>query len=211
MKPAVIVVHGLYLHALFTRRWQTHLRGAGYQVYGFNYRSISRTLSEAAHELSEFISAIPNEKIHCVGHSLGGLLIMQMLHEFPQGRVRRVVLVGSPYCNAHVPKLLAGHAIGRVLLGNAMAQWAAQKTFATPAVDIGVIAGSRPFGLGRLVAPGIPEPHDGTVAVDETTVPGMMGRIVLPVTHTQMLFSKQVMRQMENFLNAGKFEHAAEA
>ncbi|MGB9150479.1 MAG: hypothetical protein WCB36_09555, partial [Burkholderiales bacterium] len=58
-----------------------------------------------------------------------------------------------------------------------------------------------------LVAPGIPSPHDGTVAVIETAVPGMADRIILPVTHTQMLFSRQVMKQIVAFFRRGKFEH----
>lgn len=209
MKPAVIVVHGLYLHTFCMQYWQGRLRAAGYDVYGFNYKSMSEDLSSAACDFAKFISTVPNQTIHCVGHSLGGLLIMQMLHEFPQPRVQRAVLVGSPYQKAHVPYALANHAAGRFILGKAMKQWIAQKSFASPPAEIGVIAGSRPYGLGRLVAPGIPKPHDGTVAVSETTLPGMKDKIVLPVTHTQMLFSKKVMQQMENFLRSGKFDHAS--
>jgi pimeloyl-ACP methyl ester carboxylesterase len=208
MKPVVIVVHGLYLHTFCMQHWQAHLRAAGFDVVGFNYQSMSQDLSVAARKLAQFITALPNATIHCVGHSLGGLLIMQMLHEFPQPRVQRVVLVGSPYRQAHVPLSLASHTFGRFILGKAMRQWITQPEFALPNMEIGVIAGSRPFGLGRLVAPGIVKPHDGTVAVVETEVTGMKDKIVLPVTHTQMLFSKKVMQQMENFLRNAKFEHA---
>ncbi len=209
MKPAVIVVHGLYLHAFCMQFWRMHLRAAGNEVFGFNYHSMSRTLSHSARELSEFIATLENDTIYCVGHSLGGLVIMQMLHEWPQSRVRRVVLVGTPYQAAHVPQALARHAVGRFILGKAMRQWIAQASFTTPSVEVGVIAGSRPFGLGRVVALGIPAPHDGTVAVAETHVSGMADKIVLPVTHTQMLFSSSVVKQMQSFLHNGKFDHTA--
>jgi pimeloyl-ACP methyl ester carboxylesterase len=209
MKPAVIVVHGLYLHTFCMQYWQGRLRAAGYDVYGFNYKSMSQDLSVAARNLAEFITTLPNATIHCVGHSLGGLLILQMLHEFPQPRVQRAVLVGAPYRKAHVPLSLASHSFGRFILGKAMKQWIAQEAFATPLVDIGIIAGNRPYGLGRLVAPGIVKPHDGTIAVAETTLPGMKDKIVLSVTHTQMLFSKKVMQQMENFLRNSQFDHAS--
>jgi hypothetical protein len=36
-------------------------------------------------------------------------------------------------------------------------------------------------------------------------VPRMAGHVVLPVTHTQMLFSQSVMQQMEFFLLNGRF------
>jgi pimeloyl-ACP methyl ester carboxylesterase len=209
VKPAVIVVHGLYLHAFCMQFWRMHLRAAGNDVFGFNYSSMSQTLSDSAHKLSDLIATLENETVYCVGHSLGGLLIMQMLHEYPQARVRRAVLVGSPYQKAHVPQALARHAFGRFILGKAMQQRIAQPAFPPLPLEIGVIAGSRPYGLGRLVAPGIPTPHDGTVAVAETAVPGLADRIVLPVTHTQMLFSSLVMHQMENFLANGRFDHLA--
>ncbi|MEY4729049.1 MAG: hypothetical protein RL020_207 [Pseudomonadota bacterium] len=208
MKPAVIVVHGLYLHTFCMWQWQAYLRAAGYDVYGFNYPSMSQDLSAAARRLAELIASLPHQTIYCVGHSLGGLVTLQMLHEFPQPRVQRVVLVGSPYRKAHVPLILASHRFGRLILGKAMKQWITQAEFVLPKIEIGVIAGSRPFGLGRLVAPGIVKPHDGTVAVAETDVPGMKDKIVLPVTHTQMLFSTIVMQQMDRFFHNGKFERA---
>ncbi len=207
MKPAVIVVHGLYLHAFCMQFWRMHLRAAGYEVFGFNYPSMSQPLTDSARQLSDFIATLDNETIYCVGHSLGGLLIMQMLHEFPQARVRRVVLVGSPYQKAHVPQALARHALGRFILGKAIRQWMAQPPLTLSSAEVGVVAGNRPYGLGRLVAPGIPVPHDGTVAVAETDVPGMTDKMVFPVTHTQMLFSAMVMKHMENFLRHGKFDH----
>jgi hypothetical protein len=58
-----------------------------------------------------------------------------------------------------------------------------------------------------VLAPGVPRPHDGTVAVLETDVPAMRDKIVLPVTHTQMLLSKSVMREIASFLRDGKFSH----
>lgn len=208
MKPAVVMVHGLYLHAIYMRLWQTHLRNAGYDVYGFNYASVKGTLLSSARELADFVARLENRQVHCVGHSLGGLLIMQMLQHFPDSRVKRVVLVGSPYQPAHVPTTLTRSRVGRFIMGQVMVAWTRQAPLIPPGrLEIGVIAGDRPIGLGRLVAPGIPSPHDGTVAVIETAVPGMVDRIILPVTHTQMLFSRQVMKQIAAFFRRGKFEH----
>ncbi|MGB8338753.1 MAG: alpha/beta fold hydrolase [Burkholderiales bacterium] len=210
MKSAVVVVHGLYLNAFCTRLWQNHLRDAGYDAYGFEYDSFKNSLSDSAEKLAEYVSNIKNEQIFCVGHSLGGLLIMQMLKELPDSRIRRLVLVGSPYQQSHVAGILSHSRVGRMIMGKAMLQWTLQgPVIPPPGVEVGVIAGKRPVGSGRLVAPGIPSPHDGTVAVAETAVPGMADRVVLPVTHTQMLFSRLVMRHMEYFLRNGFFERAA--
>ncbi len=210
MKPAVILVHGLYLNTYSTWFWQRHLTNAGFDAQSFGYATIRRTLAENALALAGLIKNSPNQEIHCVGHSLGGLVILHMLRDFPDSRIKRVVLAGPPYQDAHVPVRLARSRVGRFIMGKSMLDWVAHGSVA-PAerLQVGVIAGDTPVGLGLLVAPSIPTPHDGTVAVVETTVPGMADRIVLPVTHTQMLFSALVMKQMECFLRNGQFEHRA--
>jgi hypothetical protein len=72
--------------------------------------------------------------------------------------------------------------------------------------DVGVIAGSRPFGLGRIVVPGLPAPSDGVVSAAETRLPAMRDHIVLNVSHSGMLISRAVMRQICAFLRDGAFE-----
>ena len=70
-----------------------------------------------------------------------------------------------------------------------------------------MIAGTRGVGLGRLVAPDLPQPNDGAVAVSETQLAAARDRLELPVSHTGMLFSRQVSRQVRAFLRYGRFEH----
>ncbi|MGH8635321.1 MAG: hypothetical protein ACRET7_14475, partial [Burkholderiales bacterium] len=73
--------------------------------------------------------------------------------------------------------------------------------------DIGVIAGRLPLGIGRLVAPDLPAPSDGVVSVVETRLPAMRDHIVLNVSHSGMLISRAVSRQICAFLREGKFVH----
>jgi hypothetical protein len=56
-----------------------------------------------------------------------------------------------------------------------------------------------------MVAPDLPAPHDGTISVSETHVPGEHEHIVLPVSHTQMVVSVLVVRQVCEFLRRGSF------
>jgi hypothetical protein len=73
--------------------------------------------------------------------------------------------------------------------------------------DIGVIAGSVPLGIGRVIAPDLPAPSDGVISVEETRVPGMRDHIVLDVNHSGMLISRAVAHQICAFLRDGMFEH----
>lgn len=70
--------------------------------------------------------------------------------------------------------------------------------------ELGVIAGTRPLGVGRL-APGLGRPNDGTVAVAETKLVGMTDYAELPVTHTWLLYSRPAARQVCAFLATGRF------
>ncbi|MBC7803327.1 MAG: acetyltransferase, partial [Candidatus Parcubacteria bacterium] len=69
---------------------------------------------------------------------------------------------------------------------------------------LGVIAGTLPLGLGRVLGR-LPGMNDGVVCLDETEVEGMAERLVLRVGHSAMLISATVAAQTSAFLSHGKF------
>ena len=181
------------------------LRGGGFNVVHFSYSSLARTVSENAARLHTLLTSLNTPIVHLVGHSLGGLVILRVLQDFPDSPPGRVVLLGTPYAGSYVARTVAGHAATRWLLGKSFdgglqgngPQWPGRR-------ELGVIAGSRSLGLGWL-APGLAKPNDGTVAVAETHVPGATGQIVLPVSHTGMLLSAPVAGAVCDFLQNGRF------
>ncbi len=70
--------------------------------------------------------------------------------------------------------------------------------------DLGVIAGNLARGVGRLWGT-LEGPSDGTVLVAETQLVGAEDHLVLPVSHTGMVFSKAVASAAGRFLSTGKF------
>ncbi len=73
------------------------------------------------------------------------------------------------------------------------------------AAQLGIIAGTRPRGLGSLLAP-FNGPNDGTVAVAETYLEGATDRCEMPVSHTAIVWSPQVAEQVAFFLEHGRFD-----
>ena len=69
-----------------------------------------------------------------------------------------------------------------------------------------MIAGNSGRGLGRFFGR-LSGANDGTVAITETLLPGMADHIVLPTSHSGMLLSPAVSRQVIAFLRAGRFVH----
>jgi hypothetical protein len=70
--------------------------------------------------------------------------------------------------------------------------------------DLGIIAGDLSLGLGRLFGD-VAVPNDGTISVDETKLVGATDHIVLPISHTGMLFSTETAKQTARFLTHGRF------
>jgi len=95
-------------------------------------------------------------------------------------------------------RYLLGRSVRDGLDGH-LPEWRASK-------ELGVIAGSINIGLGRFV-PGLSGVGDGTVTLDESRLEGMTDHVTLPVSHTAMLFSAVVSRQVCAFLQYGQFEH----
>jgi hypothetical protein len=107
---------------------------------------------------------------------------------------------------SRVARTVAHWSIGPQLMGSLAARELTRhdtRVWRSPR-ELGIIAGSRSAGLGRLFAE-LPAPNDGTVCVDETKLAGANEHIVLDVSHTGMLVSSPVAASVAAFLRTGRF------
>ena len=95
--------------------------------------------------------------------------------------------------------MLLGH--NRSLLEQGLERWEGPR-------EVGVIAGRLPLGLGAMLGQLAGE-HDGTVAVEETRLPGVADHCVVEANHTGLLFSQEVARLVTAFLRHGHFDTTA--
>lgn len=196
------------MHGLVLAPYQYWLEKEGFAVRRFSYPSWSRNLEQNAALLARFVAATPGRRIHLVCHSLGGLVALIMLGKHRDPRIRRLVLMGTPFADSHCGRYLADRAALSPFLGHSMRDWLARaKPLVPESIDIGVIAGTRRWGLGCVI-PGLQLPNDGVVAVEETRLPEAKDTIVLPVSHSGMLISPLCAEQAANFLKTGAFIHA---
>jgi pimeloyl-ACP methyl ester carboxylesterase len=98
----VILVHGLAASPTCWFALRRALRGQGRTVMSFDYTPWARSVDELADRLVEAVTDLlvvtGADKVHLVGHSLGGVIIAQALSRDPlAGRVDLVVTLGSPF------------------------------------------------------------------------------------------------------------------
>ena len=205
----VILLHGIWMHGITMLPLARRLRAEGFSVETIDYPSVVGTWTDTATRLREHWLGLAGNTVHVVGHSLGGMLAAQVAADqadLPKGRV---VCLGSPLNGSAAASRLLSIPGGRWLMGQSapvldkgLARWSSAR-------PLGIIAGSRPLGLGSLLG-GLPRPHDGTVSVEETRLPGADAHCIVETSHNGLLFSAEVASLTANFLRDGRFAQPVE-
>lgn len=211
-ETVVVLLSGLWTPAWVMLLLQRRIERAGLRCVRFGYASARMGLEENSRCLASFVRALGSPRVCIVGHSLGGVIALHAAAAHALANVRRIVMMGSPYGDSYAARSLARWSFGRWMLGRTVPAWLAGTRPCPPqGVEVGVITGTLAVGLGTLVAPDMPRPHDGVIRAQETRVPGMTAHVELSVSHIGMAFSKRVGRLVVRFLLHGRFEPAGQA
>lgn len=204
MTPPVLLLHGIWMRGFTLASLARRLREAGFaSVDTFDYASVGGTPVAATERLADRIAARTGV-VHLVGHSLGGMLAVDLAGRAAVKNCGRVVCLGSPLLGSAAARGIARlpamrWAMGRSadVLVNGFERWQGEG-------DLGVIAGRMPIGLGRLVGV-LDGPHDGTVSIAETRLPGITDHCVVDASHAGLVFSAEVAELTAAFLRSGRF------
>ena len=200
----VVLVHGLWYGQLGLTLLRRRLVRAGFDCHGFSYPTLRRPMATNARALYEFARRFDSGPLDFVGHSLGGLLILRMLDEFGGLPSGRVVLLGSPVRGSAVASEATGWPLIRPLVGQAKTALEYGYSAAPTDRQTGIVMGTGHVGVGRLFR-NLDSPSDGVVAVDECRLEGATDELILPVTHTGLVTSRQAADAVARFLDTGRF------
>lgn len=203
-RAAVILVHGLWMPGTEMVLLRRRLRAAGFTPAPFRYKSVTRSLTDNAEALAEFAQSVPADTLHFVGHSLGGVLVLDMLNAHPEVQAASAVLLGAPVRGCLAGRRLGGARLGRWMMGACRVRWGEREARWRREAPLGVVAGTLPLGLGRVLGR-LPDANDGVVRVAETEVEGMAARALLAQGHSMLIVSAAVQAMLERFLASGKF------
>ncbi|MEL6125480.1 MAG: alpha/beta fold hydrolase [Pseudomonadota bacterium] len=208
----VAVIHGLGRGRGSMRLLAERLRREGFAPVLPDYASTQLSVEEAERDvLSQIRAAVPEgDRLHLVGHSLGGVLALRLKVGALSGRARRVVQLGSPNGGS----ALASFAKSVPVIGDVMGPATEQigeadlgpLTLAPDRQkDLGIIAGragwlpyTRQFGLDTE--------NDGKVTVESALSVPHGNALVLDVGHMMLPLSSGAARQTIAFLRSGRFD-----
>ncbi len=201
--PRVLLVHGIWNAKAWLAPFAMRLRREGLAPSLFGYDSVFSEPERAQERLIAYLRKHPVEWL--VGHSLGGLIILEALRQAPELPVTRVVCLGSPLRGSAVAAAIGAKAPLSLLLGRSRSFL---ETGCAPwdgPAAVGVVAGDRARGVGGWLAR-MDEVSDGTVNLAETRLPGLTDHCTVAASHSGLVLSAEVARQTAAFLHRGRFD-----
>lgn len=205
-KKAVIIVHGLFMNQLVMKFLENKLTVFGYKVYNYSYNT-TKFSNQTIEDFKNFVFNINEEECYFVGHSMGGLvskIMIQIYYEKLMYKFSKISLItlGTPHQSSYLAKLISKTNLKNLLgsAGNAgltkkIADWNLDN------ISLGCIVGNIPIGLLAVNE----KKSDGIVFVEEGIDKNATDFIEMPVCHTSMIYSKEVVKQIDYFINNQKF------
>jgi pimeloyl-ACP methyl ester carboxylesterase len=214
-RDSVVLLHGLGRGEWAMRPLARRLEGAGYDAHVVTYPSTSMGMDGLIRHLAAAVDrcCVGAPRVHFVTHSMGGILARAYLAGGSPPNLGRVVMLSPPNGGSEIV--------------DRFGDWQAFRWFFGPvAPQLGTAPDSLPNRLGpvtyevgvitgdRIISPAgwlfIPGPSDGTVSIESAgRLDGLRDFIVMPHTHTFIMWRAPVADEVERFLRTGAFSAAA--
>ncbi len=208
----VVLLHGLSRTSRSMRPIKKALEKNGFSTFNLNYPSRKKPIEE----LSEFVlekinrnfSDTPVHTLHFVTHSMGGIILRQIMKLSPLPNLGRVVMLGPPNQGSEIIDRLGPFKLIPLINGPACLQLGTSsdgfiQSLGPVKFDLGVIAGNR--SINPFLSFLIPGVDDGKVSVERTKVEGMNDFLEVPRSHSFMMGNQTIQKETIYFLKNGHF------
>ncbi|MBB1309133.1 MULTISPECIES: alpha/beta hydrolase [Pseudoalteromonas] len=192
----VVVLHGLYMSGFVMRPLCSQLEKSGLDILNLSYNTLSPDRAAIFKQIDNFIN---DKNTALVCHSMGGLVARAYLAANSQQsqNVTKVITLGTPHKGSHIARRMQQKGFD-VFLKNSVEFLLTENGDWPFNAKLYSIAGDLPIGLMPLIAKG--SQSDGTVLIDETKLKGMAEHKVFHLSHTSMIYSRQVMNYIVELL-----------
>lgn len=217
----IILLHGFGSHGVTMSLLRQYIiKYSDYNVICPTYQSLFLTNIESiTAKVIDFINPIlsPNDTIHFIGHSLGGIIAKSICNSYrlkESVKIGNLVTLGTP----HNGTLLADRVLRKFPFLGLLSPVAKQlrtksyaETVQTPNINIGVIVGMSNNHLANpIIYAGSAflkdiESHDGVVELESNLHKGIKHLTFIDVNHVEMLWSTPLFKKSLDFIKEGKF------
>ena len=213
----VVLLHGIGMHAYVMKRIESALRADGYRTVNISYPSRRMPFEQLA---GEYLPAQLKKhdtarapRLHFVTHSMGSLLVRKLIQDARPANLGRVVMIGPPNHGSTAADVAKENALLRKYLGGNLVRLgtgedAIVRTLGPADFEVGIIAGE--VALNPVFGRALGTKNDGAVTVESARLEGMRDFLVVPYSHTVMLWRSEVVDQVRAFLREGKFTRKEE-
>ena len=210
----VVLLHGIGMQGYVMKRIETALTAAGYRVVNVSYPSRAMPFEEIA---GEYLPAQLRENdvaraphLHFITHSMGSLIVRKLLHDARPANLGRVVMIGPPNHGSTAADEASSYTLLRDYIGENLGRLGTGensivRTLGPADFDVGIIAGE--VALNPVFGAVLAGKNDGAVTVESARLEGMRDFIVVPYSHTVMLWRDEVIAQALAYLRDGHFRH----
>jgi triacylglycerol lipase len=212
-QDCVILLHGLARTSLSMKGVEWYLKRRGYRVINARYPAHGLSVEQIsdAYLAPLLQTEIPRSsaKIHFVTHSQGGILLRQYLSDHNLPNLGRVVMLAPPNHGTEIVDRLQASRLARPFLGPGYLQLGTDadslpNRLGPVQFDCGIIAGDCSFN--PFLSSMLNGPNDGKVTVASAQLDGMRDFLVLHYSHTWLMWRKNTLRQIQSFLESGRFD-----
>ena len=208
----VVLLHGVAVPRVVMIPLARNLRRHGYEVINLGYPSRTLDIEQIATEyLPAQLAALGLERrrrVHFVTHSMGSLVLRRYLRDSQPANLGRVVMLGPPNAGSAAADRATVNRFMRFVMGVNVERLgtgprAITRELGPANFDLGIIAGGTT--INPLFLHVMKGQHDGVVTVDSARLEGMRDFLVMPHSHTIMLWRRPVHRQVLHYLREGRF------
>ncbi|WP_350607642.1 alpha/beta hydrolase [Pseudoalteromonas sp. MER144-MNA-CIBAN-0113] len=193
----VVVLHGLYMSGFVMRPLCSQLEKSGLSILNLSYNTLSPDRAAIFAQIDAFIDG---KSTALVCHSMGGLVARAYLaaNSEQSQNVTKVITLGTPHKGSHIARRMQQKGFD-VFLKNSVEFLLTENGDWPFNAKLYSIAGDLPIGLMPLIVKS--SRSDGTVLLDETKLKGMAEHKVFHLSHTSMIYSRQVVNYILERLN----------
>jgi len=210
----VVLLHGIGMQGYVMQRIASALTAQGYRVVNVSYPSREMPFEKLAGEylpaqlIEHDVARAP--RLHFVTHSMGSLIVRKLIQDARPANLGRVVMIGPPNHGSTAADEAHQYTLLSELMGENLARLGTGEnsivsTLGPADFEVGIIAGEVAINpvFGNVLA----GKNDGAVTIESAKLEGMRDFIVVPYSHTVMLWRDEVIQQALAFLKEGHFKH----